>query len=249
VVAEAASTQDAAFDRAAGRAGLMLLAERQTAGRGRLGRAWAQGGDAGLAVTFVLDAARCSAERLSLAAGVAVVEALDGRAPACPAFGLRWPNDAVERGPRGRKVAGVLIEVRGGLALVGVGVNVGHAAGDFPPEVRGRAVSLRELGSHATRLDVAEGLLVAMFWALATETRLLAQEWRRRDVTTGSHRVFIHAGRRVQGIVDSIDPTAEIVVQTAPGVFERLPALTTSLAHEAESGPGAPRGARSCRQR
>lgn len=234
VVPETPSTQDAAFELARGKPGLMLLAERQTAGRGRLGRTWVQHGGLGVAVTFVLDAAKLDAGRLSMAAGVAAAKALDGCVAPPAGFGLRWPNDVVEATGRpggGRKVAGVLIEIREGLALLGVGVNVFQKEHNFPPELRGSAVSLLQLGPTSDRIGVAQGLLRELHRAMSAEPGLLAHDWTARDVLTGSRQVFIHQHQRVEGIVESIDPAHEIVLRTSPGRTVRLPALATSLVH------------------
>lgn len=236
VLPETASTQDAAFKLALGRPGILVLAERQTAGRGRLGRRWEHPADLGIAATFVLDASSYTAERLSLAAGLAAARALDARTPAFREFGLRWPNDAVEPAPRpggGRKVAGVLIEVRSRLALVGIGINVNQQADDFPPDLRAKSVSLRQLGSTATRLEVASALLRELQRSLAQTPDELAGDWLSRDVLTGSRQTFLSAGQRVSGVVDSIDPRHEIIVRTDSGAVVRLPALTTSLVRHA----------------
>jgi biotin-(acetyl-CoA carboxylase) ligase len=158
--------------------------------------------------------------------------ALDRLVPAFHAWGLRWPNDVVEPGPGGgRKIAGVLIEVRGGLALLGIGVNVYQSDGDFSVAIRGAAVSARQLGSLATRIEVGADVVRALDVVLAMEATALAREWMQRDVLTGSRQAFMHAGRRIEGLVESIDPTHEIVVRTGAQTVVRLPALTTSLLH------------------
>lgn len=235
VLSEAASTQDEAFARAKGEPGLMLLAVRQTAGRGRLGRGWVQRGELGLAVTFVLDAGKFDPATISLAAGLAAARAIEGRVKSIREFGLRWPNDVVEPVPRpggGRKVAGVLVEVRDGLALVGIGVNVLQQAGDFPEELRGRAVSLHQLGSDVLRIEVAEGLVRELHRALSLPKRLLAQAWVELDVLVGSTQEFVHDGRRYGGVVESIEPANEIVLRMGAEKFARLPASSTSLVRE-----------------
>ena len=238
ILPEVSSTQDSAFELSGGAPGLLLLAGRQTSGRGRLGRSWHQRGELGLAVTFVLDAADFPPERLSLAAGLAAASALDGLDRNSPSFGLRWPNDVVEPLPKpggGRKVAGVLIEVRSGLALVGVGMNVGQEVDDFPAELRGKAVSLRMLGADASRIQVADALLRSLHEALALGPGRLAAAWAERDVLRGSTQTFLHEGNRIRGVVESIDPAHEIIVR-AGDVRVRLPALTTSLVGESSRG-------------
>lgn len=238
-IEETGSTQDAAFERAGGKAGLVLVADRQTSGRGRLGRAWFQGGF-GLAMTCVVDAERVAAARLSLAAGVATANALDGLLPGSPGFGLRWPNDVVEpRRASGneRKVAGVLIEVRSGLALVGIGVNVLQEERDFPDELRGRAVSLKELGSTVARIDLAERVMIALERAAQLAEAAVSEAWLGRDVLIGTSQAFMVGPSRVEGVVEAIDPTREIVVRTASGSLEQIPAMT---ALRVPTGPDRP---------
>lgn len=242
VLSEAVSTQDTAFELAAGRPGLMVVAERQLAGRGRLGRPWVQGGNLGIAATFVLDGSAHPQEWLSLAGGVAAAWAaeeavkvmLPEGAPA-PLLGLRWPNDVVEgRVPGGgRKIAGVLIELRDGLALVGVGMNVGHRPEDFPEHLRSRAVSLLSVveahgGRRAPGRIAAARALVRAVDRVIRERECVA-EWSRRDVLAGTERTFVHDGRAYSGRVEGIDPMHEITLVTQTGERVRLPARSTSL--------------------
>lgn len=110
----------------------VLLAERQTAGRGRLGRTWTspQGAQVCLSVRRRFDAGLARLDGLSLAAGVAVVEALHQLG--FDQAGLKWPNDVVVEG---RKLAGLLVECRGdrtgpAQAVLGIGINVRLAESD-----------------------------------------------------------------------------------------------------------------------
>lgn len=241
-LARAGSTQDEALRlvgearagaNAAGDGGLLVVAARQTGGRGRLGRAWADTGDAGLAATFVVDSA-LPAARVSIAAGVAACEACAAAMGATgPTLGIRWPNDVVEvsaSGP-GRKVSGVLVERRDGATLVGVGVNVSQGADDWAAALAGRAVSLRQLGSRADRSEVCAGLAVAMARWLDAPDAVLRGAWLERNVLLGRRCEFEHAGARVCGVVESIDPANAIVVRTERGDAVTLPAEGTTLVH------------------
>jgi BirA family transcriptional regulator, biotin operon repressor / biotin---[acetyl-CoA-carboxylase] ligase len=229
--------------------GLMVIAGRQVAGRGRLGRAWADTAGHGLAVTFALDGERFDDGFLALAAGLAAQrtaeDALMKTARDDRPVGLRWPNDVVERGAGGRKLAGVLVERRGrkgngggngGLALVGIGMNVSQERADWPEALQGEAVSLRQLGSTFTRLMVAERLLFRLERSFASTPDRLARAWRKRSTLSGHVCTFEHNGRRYTGRVMSIEPTSEIVLEGVGGAgiagFDgevRLPALSTSL--------------------
>lgn len=229
VIAETASTQDAALAMSGGRPGLAVLAGRQTDGRGRLGRAWADTRGLGLAATFVLDGRERGAAPLSLSAGIAACFAVEEATGGLADTGLRWPNDVVERTGRMRKIAGVLVEQRDGLALVGIGINVLQTEEDWPPQWRSRACSLAQLGSPWTRVDVAEALLAALDRALRMTAEELAMAWAARDVLIGTRQEFECDGQRVEGVVEAIRPTAFIQVRTDDGRAVQLPAMTTSL--------------------
>lgn len=130
---------------------VLLVAERQTAGRGRLGRAWAAEPGASLTFSLGLPLAPQDWSGLSLAVGVAIAEALH------PAIRLKWPNDLWVDD---RKLAGILIETAAPTppaahryAIVGVGINIDPRPAEglsTPP------VALREL---AEGLDAGQALL------------------------------------------------------------------------------------------
>ncbi len=234
VVREVGSTQDFARDMAKGSPGLVVIAGRQTAGRGRLGRRWADTSHLGLAMTFVLDAAVHTPEQLSIAAGVAACRACE-ESLAKAEIGLQWPNDVVERGRDGgpgRKLAGALIEAGGGVALVGIGINVLQQPMEWAPELAGRVTSLRELGSGVDRPAVAERLLIEIERTLSTSTRELAAEWTQRDLLVGRSCAFSNDGAVYRGVVEAIEPTSHIVLRLSGGELVRLPAMTTSMMHE-----------------
>lgn len=226
VVAETRSTQDAALAHAAGKPGLLLLAGRQTGGRGRLGRPWADGLDHGIAATFVLDSWQFPASTLAIAAGLAAHTAATLHCPA--PLGVRWPNDVVDPSS-GRKLAGVLVELAGPLALVGIGINVTQADADWSNELRAKAASLHQLGGTSDRLAVILDLLPSIDRHLALREDELARRWRAVDTLIGSTQTFSHDGRIVRGLVEDMDPTARILVKTDSGERVSLPALTTSL--------------------
>ena len=126
--------------------GTVVLADRQTAGMGRLQRAWQSPPGCNLYLSVILrpPVAPPDASPITLLAGVAVAEAI---ASVCPAgvVGIKWPNDVQIRG---RKVCGILTEMAtaGGsrAVIIGIGLNVNIKRENFDPGHRDSATSLRE---------------------------------------------------------------------------------------------------------
>ncbi len=134
-------------------AGSMVVADFQTAGRGRLGRTWTAPAGSSLLLSVVLrpDTAPERWPLISLAAGVAVCECLAGLGLGP---GLKWPNDVLLGD---RKVAGILAEAAEGVVILGIGINVGRV--EFPEEIASTATSLENFSGRAfNRLHVLSGL-------------------------------------------------------------------------------------------
>ncbi len=232
VVRKTGTTQDLAALLAGSRPGLLLVAGQQSKGRGRLGRVWLDRKGLGLAATFALDPERFDQPSLPIAAGLAVCKALDSLLPRGARIGLRWPNDIVEvdrSGKPGRKIAGVLIERRGPLVLLGIGVNVSHQETDWPEILAAKAVSLAQLGSNADRLSVAHAVLEQLDHALHANVADMASEWRTRNVLEGRQTAWQVNGERVEGIVEHIDPASQITLKLNTGVTMKLQAAHASL--------------------
>jgi len=137
--------------------GRWLLADRQTAGRGRAGRVWTGGlGNFMGSTAVALRSDGALPQTLALVAGVAVHSAVLAVVPELAGLQLKWPNDLLVEGA---KLGGILLERQGPSVVVGIGVNLAEA-----PEVPGRAtVSLAGLGHAVSRDAFAEALAEA--WA------------------------------------------------------------------------------------
>lgn len=218
VVRQTASTQDAASGLPAGTA---VVAWQQTAGRGRLGSAWADTGHAGLAVTAVIP--RAQPEHLATASAVAAAAAVAACGGAAADVRIKWPNDLVLHA---RKLAGILVEQRGQVALVGVGINV-HQQG-FEPPLHARATSLRMAGVTANRLDLACRLLQRLDHWLRQPPGDVAAAYRARDCMAGQVATFETPHGQVTGAVIAVDPTRGLTLETPSGT-QFLPAATTRV--------------------
>ncbi len=201
VLEETGSTNDAAAQhgRAGAAEGLVIFAERQTAGRGRLGRVWESAAHQGLWFSMLLrpqwEQAHWS--RLTTWAAVAVARGLEAAQPGCRAS-IKWPNDIHLSGKKG---VGILCEsVAGpdGYAVIGIGVNVNQTIDEFPPELRLKATSLREMaGPGAALLDrhaVAATLLReldALYPAVQHGFERIVAEAQARSILMG-RRITIH---------------------------------------------------------
>lgn len=133
--------------------GAVAAADHQTAGRGRLGRVWEDAPGTGLLFSLLLrpDVPPERLPELTVAAAGAVAEALGGGAA------VKEPNDVLLGG---RKVAGILGEVRDGAVVLGVGINADQTPEQLPPETRLPATSLRiERGGRVDRAQLLAAVL------------------------------------------------------------------------------------------
>lgn len=220
--ADLSSTNDvaAAWAECGAIEGSVVVADTQSAGRGRQGRRWASPAGAGLYVSMVLRPTERVLPLLTIAAGLALAEGIQS-ATALVAE-LKWPNDVFMSG---RKVAGVLAEATsspaGTCVVLGVGINVSTAA--FPPDVVDLATSLEQqrgepvargrvlaecLSAFAGRyLDLSEGRRGAVLDA-----------WRGRAAATVGRQVrWNESGGPRKGVVDGIDDSGALVVRTDTG--------------------------------
>jgi len=196
--AETPSTLDVAHLRAesGAPAGTVVLADRQTAGRGRQGRTWSSESGRGVWVT-VLERPqdRDALDVLSLRIGLRLAEALD--AIAGEQVGVKWPNDLVVGGG---KVAGILVEARwagASLGWVAIGVGVNVVAPVTVPDAAGLP--------SARRVDVLDAVVRSVRAAAAMAGHLSSQElagFARRDVLRG-RAITSPASGTVAGIVSS----------------------------------------------
>ncbi|MCM4084015.1 biotin--[acetyl-CoA-carboxylase] ligase [Paractinoplanes hotanensis] len=243
VVAETASTNaDVGAAVAKGEPeGLVVVAEQQTAGRGRRDRQWVSPARAGLTLSVLLRPGRPDREHewrtlspatfgwLPLLAGVALCDAVE-RVAEVEAT-LKWPNDLLVGD---RKCAGILAEVSGDAVVVGLGLNVTTRAEELPETNGLPATSLRVAGAAVTDRDPLLRALLRGFaswyagWREAggdAEMSGLLAAYRRSCSTIGRQvRVLLPAGETLTGEATEVDAAGQLVVRTADGAEHRVSA-------------------------
>lgn len=227
VLATCPSTNAAVADRARRGAaqGLVLVADHQTAGRGRLDRAWTTPPRSALTFSVLLAPDGVPVARwpwLPLLVGIAVAEGV--RRVAEVDCTLKWPNDVLVGE---RKVAGILVErvesSAGAVAVVGVGLNVSMSADELPvptatslavehAATTDRTVVLREV------LRTLEALYLQWQADAGDASRGLLESYVRRCATLGREvRVDLPTGEQVVGVADGVDADGRLEVRTAAG--------------------------------
>ena len=236
VYEQTASTNDLAEKLALGGAagGVVVFAESQTRGRGRMGRSWASPRGKGLWFSVLLrpKLPMSAAGRLTSAASVAIARAI--REQTGLEAEIKWPNDIFING---RKCAGILAELRSELdaikfVILGIGLDVNCDAGDFPPETRGIATSLKMELAKQERASILRGdFAVALLRELDRACGLagddggfdeIRREWGRRSSTLGK-RVALQIGpHRLEGFAQALDEDGALMVRCDHGRIEHV---------------------------
>ena len=235
---EVATTQRVAAEMADEGAaqGTVVIAERQSAGRGRMGRSWHSPSGVNLYMTIILRPSIPLGQvpRLSLVAGVVAAEALETVAPGIVA--LKWPNDVLLRG---RKAGGIIAEavtdVRQQLAcvLVGIGININLRAADIPVELRDKATSMLIATGHpCDRIAIADSLFNLLdsryMESLTRGFDSIRPAWESYSALTGKRVVIVNSERRESGVVKGIDADGALLLDIG-GRVERIVAGEVSV--------------------
>lgn len=223
VYRETASTNDVAMrlGRAGMAEGVVIFAESQTAGRGRLGRHWKSAAGLGLWFSVLLRPRWADFSHLSLAAAVAVARGIDPFLP--ERARIKWPND-IYLG-EDRKTAGILCESSRDFAIVGVGLNVNHSWNDFDGEIADRATSLALVsGQHFDRNEVAASVLAEfdrIYQTLPNGFEAVVSECTERSVLLHRFVRIQSGGFSASGMVTGIDRDGGLRLRLENG-FEKI---------------------------
>lgn len=209
--------------------GVVVFAESQAKGRGRMGRRWLSPPRKGLWFSVLLrpDLQPQAATQITVAAATALCRAIREHTGLRPE--IKWPNDILLGG---KKVAGVLTEMGAELdhikhITLGIGIDVNMTSAEFPPELQSIATSLRaETGTPINRIDFAAAILRELDadYARVTGGRFeaIADEWERQCCTLG-RRARIHAGPRLlTGRAEALDDDGALLLRTEHGHLERI---------------------------
>lgn len=204
----------------------LIIADQQTAGRGRLGRQWVSQPGASVLMSLCWPTAGMSIthDRVSMLAGLAVAKAVEALLPGV-AIRLKWPNDVMIASS---KLAGILIEAVPGAVVIGIGLNVTRNA-IKTAELTQRATCMEAHGHQIDRLDAIVQIVKQLQRMLCNnEPSKMLDEWR-AHASLGQTQTFEQAGQRLTGEVIGLDPDHGLIVRRDTGEIVTLPAATTSV--------------------
>jgi BirA family transcriptional regulator, biotin operon repressor / biotin---[acetyl-CoA-carboxylase] ligase len=229
--AELDSTNRFAFKLAADGAaeGVVVLAERQTHGKGRLGRSWFSPPNLNLYLSVILRPRLepADAPQLTLMSAVALADAVEAFLGYAPA--IKWPNDILVGG---KKLAGILTESsvdrdRLHFVIVGIGVNLNITAELLPEDLRAIATSLRMLNHKPVDRSAFAGELIRSLDRCYGELEqrsfpYIAERWESFFELKG-RRVRVEMGdRQLLGTAKGIDRDGALIIERSGGALERV---------------------------
>jgi BirA family biotin operon repressor/biotin-[acetyl-CoA-carboxylase] ligase len=231
VFEETTSTNDvmARLGRGGVKEGMVVFAEAQSKGRGRLGRRWISPARKGLWFSVLLrpDIQPQAATQLTIAAATALARAITLQTGVVAE--IKWPNDLLIRG---KKIAGILTEMSAELdhlreVILGIGIDVNLEASEIPAALRKTATSIRiESGQMVDRAGLAVAILRELDRDYERVKRgefdLIAEQWQEHCTTIGS-QVSIRVGDRVvRGRAEALDTDGALLLRGQHGHLERI---------------------------
>jgi BirA family biotin operon repressor/biotin-[acetyl-CoA-carboxylase] ligase len=209
--------------------GVVVFAESQTKGRGRLGRKWVSPPRRGLWLSILLRPKMrpTAVTQLTIAAATALFRAIQAQTGLSPE--IKWPNDILIRG---KKVAGILTELTAEPdevkhIILGMGVSVNINASEFPADVRKVATSLKiETGQRQDRAALAVKILQELDRDYARlragQFDAVADEWEQHCSTIGQEVTVQIGSREIHGRAESLDADGALRLRTQHGQLERI---------------------------
>lgn len=209
--------------------GLLVLAEKQTAGRGRFSRKWHSPEKTGLYCSLILrpSISLSKIPLLTILAGVAVLETIQNETSLSPL--IKWPNDVLING---KKICGILTESvskhsRIEFAVLGIGVNINNKMEEFPENIRSGSTSLRiEAGKDINREKFLSSLMYYLeknyAGFLEEDNENILKFWRENNETLGEKVTAYRGTRVVSGLAKDIDENGNLLIQLNNGNVEKV---------------------------
>jgi BirA family biotin operon repressor/biotin-[acetyl-CoA-carboxylase] ligase len=209
--------------------GVVVFAESQTRGRGRLGRKWISPARKGLWFSILLrpDLRPQETTQLTVASATALRRAIQSETGLKPE--IKWPNDILIGG---KKVAGILTELSAELdkvrcVILGIGIDVNLDAGELPAELKKTATSLKiETGETVSRAELAAAILRELDFDYARicagKFSAVADEWETHCATLGRNVTVQIGERKIRGRAESLDDDGALLLRTEHGHLERI---------------------------
>jgi BirA family biotin operon repressor/biotin-[acetyl-CoA-carboxylase] ligase len=209
--------------------GMVILADCQQKGRGRLGRLWLSPRGINIYMSIILrpDVEPKDTTLITLMAAVACTLALR-RVTGVPVT-IKWPNDLMVSG---KKIGGILMEMKTAgkkiiSAVVGIGINVNGDADSFPEEIRGIATSVKnETGKRFSKEKIIAEILNEMnnwYPLLKVPAReALLSEWKRLTSTLGKEVMVIAGQETFSGYAESIDNRGLLLLRLPSGELKSI---------------------------
>ncbi len=220
--------------------GMLILADEQTAGRGRLGRSWVAPARSSLLMSLILrpDLTPAHVSRVTMAVALGACDAM--RAETGLHAQIKWPNDLLLRG---KKCAGILAE--SGIVgekleyvIVGIGVNVNFAAAVVQGIPRDATSIADELGESFPRAQLARAILheIESYYLRLRAGEELRDEYKHRLATLDQHLRAQTAQGATEGIATDVDENGALLIRRADGSIVRLLVGDVTLSNRESTG-------------
>ncbi len=204
--------------------GTLILAEKQTAGKGRIGRRWYSPPEKGIWMSLILrpDIPPAKAPGLSLCTSLALAQTIKEKTGL--EAKLKWPNDCLIAG---KKIAGILLELsaeldRVNFVIIGVGINVNQSQKDFPRNLRGKATSIYlESGEKLLRVELLRSFLKNLEKIYVNfktfGLKYYHAEIKRYSTLLGKKVRLLYGKEKLKGKVVDIDENGSLILETRKG--------------------------------
>ncbi len=207
---------------------IVVVAKRQSAGRGRFGRAWfhVEGKSLAFSLAWPIPEFFKSTGVITLAAGVALAEAVMEVTGANP--NLKYPNDLLFKG---LKAGGILAELKKNeeqlFAVIGVGVNVNAGSDELPNEIKEIATSIKEQCGEETSIEAILAIFLNRLEVHLGEladngSEVVIERYKEFTCTLGKSICVVGAGDDVTGVAVDVDLAGELIVDVGSGDFVKI---------------------------